>query len=611
MYPFVAVLIIMQFIQNDNDYFCQSGLATLELDEDLRITRFNDELSNITGLPEPVLAGMKWHDLISFNNPSMYPGDNLYSQWKLKLPTGKFWCWQKYKKPRKIFSATVKFDWIKNIYFATLYDISDQITPEKLVTDAGIITGTIADSIKGAMGYHDSDGIIRFVSREICYMGGLNSRDLLGHHIREFFDQKLVEKWLYLMNEKSDEIPGYLEFNSSRGQVRAFHSIATPRLFMENDGSVAGCMFIFSDITDLKQHERKLKISDEKYSKAFHASPAPSIITTLKDGRFIDVNESYTRLVGYSKEELIGETTTSINFIVNNEEREKFVAELMISGKLSNYETHVYSRIKGIRTFSLSAEIIELQEIKYIILVGYDVSDQIRLEKEVLTITGRERYKIGQYLHDDLGQHIVGIEAMCAILENRMRTHESPDVAMLEEINEYLREAHEKARSMASGLCPVRLEENGLSSAIEELTATTAKFYNIKCVFHNHNSQIKIYNSQIAINMYYIVRESVNNAVKHGKASEINITYSSNQGYIFLIVMDNGTGFDPLKNDFCGMGLSLIKYRARAIGGSVEISSSPGTGTSIMLKLPRINNRKNEWDWKQKTYEEITSIYSR
>ena len=175
---------------------------------------------------------------------------------------------------------------------------------------------------------------------------------------------------------------------------------------------------------------------------------------------------------------IIGETTTSINFIINREEREKFIKELMVNGKLRDYETQVYSRVKGVRTFSLSAEIIELQGEKCIILVGYDVTDQIRLEKEVLTITGRERYKIGQYLHDDLGQHIVGIEAMCAILESRMKAHNSPDVDMLTDICEYLREAHEKARNMAGGLCPVRLEENGLVVHREPLNIS--RMYNIK-----------------------------------------------------------------------------------------------------------------------------------
>ncbi len=603
----------MQYVTKDeNDYFSQSGLATLELDEDLRIIRFNDELSGITGIPEPVLSGMKWGDLIVHKKPEVHNlNDSPHEAWGLKLHVGKFWCWQRYRKPRKIFSATVKYDWIKKIYYATLYDMSDQITPERLISDGSIITGAIADSVKGAMGYHDSEGIIRFASKEICSMAGLSSRDIVGHHISEFFDRDLVDKWLRIMNGRFWNLPGFLEFNSSKGHPKSYHAIATPRLFINKDGTVAGCMFIFSDITELKHHERILKISDEKYSKAFHASPAPSSITTLEEGKFIEVNESYTRLVGYSKEELIGETTTSINFIINSEERDKFVRELMISGKLRDYETQVYSKVKGIRTFSLSAEIIELKGEKCIILVGYDVTDQIRLEKEVLTITGRERYKIGQYLHDDLGQHIVGIEALCAILENRMRSENNPDVEILEDINEYLREAHEKARNMASGLCPVRLEENGLSSAISELAAVTGRMYNIRCELHNYNNHIKIYNSQIAINMYYIVRECVNNAVKHGKSDEIDITYSSNADTIFILIRDNGSGFDVTNNESGGMGLSLIKYRARAIGGSVEIESEPGMGTSVLLKFPMINNMKNEWDWKQKTYEEIAGIYSR
>jgi len=602
----------MQYIMQDEyDYVSQSGLATLELDENLSIIRFNDELSRMTAILEPVLSGMKWDELIAYKNPCSYSKESLYSQWGIKLPIGKFWCWQKYRNPRKIFSSTVKYDWCKKKYYVTLYDISDQITPEKLVSDGAVITGTIADSVKGAMGYHDSNGIISFVSREICVMAGLNGRDILGRHISDFFDGGLVDKWLQLLNRESSVIPGHLEFNSVKIKKKAFHSIATPRLFLNKDGLVAGCMFIFSDISELKQSEHRLKISDEKFSKAFHASPAPCSITTFKEGRFIEVNESYTRLVGYTKEELIGETTTSIKFIIDNEEREKFINELMINGKLRDYETQVFSKVKGIRTFSLSAEIIELQGEKCIILVGYDVSDQIRLEKEVLTIIGRERYKIGQYLHDDLGQHIVGIEALCAILESRMKAHESPDLDILYDINEYLREAHEKARDMASGLCPVRLEENGLSSAIEELASKISRMYNIKCEYLNYNSDIKIYNSQIAINMYYIVRESVNNAIKHGAASEISITYSSNSDTIFLLINDNGKGFEVSETESAGMGLNLIKYRARAIGGSVEINSEPDSGTVILLKLPRLNNRKNEWDWKQKTYEEITSIYRR
>ena len=270
----------------------------------------------------------------------------------------------------------------------------------------------------------------------------------------------------------------------------------------------------------------------------------------------------------------------------------------------------MYSKIKGIRTVSIAAEIIELQSEKCIIWVGYDVTDQIQLEKEVLTAAGRERYKIGQYLHDDLGQHLVGIEAMCSLLLKRLINQNNPEVKIVEEMHEYLKEAHEKARATARGLCPVRLEENGLSFAISDLVAKTEKIFGINCIFHNFNMHIRIYNSQIAINMYYIVQEAINNGVKHGKVENIIVTYSSNEDNIYLSIEDDGVGFDVSRTDSPGIGLELMKYRARAIGGSLDITSSPGTGTEVLLRFPRINNKKIEWDWKEKTYEEITNIYS-
>ena len=318
----------------------------------------------------------------------------------------------------------------------------------------------------------------------------------------------------------------------------------------------------------------------------------------MEEGKYIDVNRSYTDLVGYSKEELIGSTTSDINFFLDFPDRIKFVKELSHTGTLRNYETQVFSKIKGVRTFSFSAEIIELQRKKCIIWVGYDVTDQISLEKEVLEVTGRERYRIGKYLHDDLGQHIVGVEVMCSLLEKRLRSQKNPEVQPLEEIGIYLREAHEKARSMASTLCPVRLEEHGLHSAISELVSKIEKMYGVSCRFQNLIKDIKIYNSQIAINMYYIVQEAINNALRHGEAENIDITYSSNQGKIYLSIEDDGAGFSLPESVSSGMGLNLMKYRARAIGGTLEVTSSPGSGTSVFLRFPKINNKKNEWDWK-------------
>ncbi len=598
-----------KYLNDDKKLIIQAGLAALVLDERLKIIEFNDELINITGFSRESIMGKNWDDIISYSSPSSQNDSELNRVNSVEPAPDKFWCSIKNKIPKKLISGTIRYDREKNLFYATLYDISGQVTPGRLVNDGGLLIGSIADHLRGAMVFHDNCGIIKFVSIETCKIIGAEKREILGHHISEFFDEELVNGWLTLMNERPDSVPMNLEFNSSRKKETVFHVIATPRILMNYSRKVVGCMFIFSDITELKLNEEKLRISDEKYSKAFHASPSPSSISTFKDGRYVDVNESYTAFVGFSKEELIGKTTTDINFFVDKKQREKFINELEINGKLRNYETQVYSRIKGIRIFSLSAEIIVLQGEKCIIWVGYDVTDEIRLEKEVLEVTGRERYKIGQYLHDDLGQHLVGVEAMCALLENRLKSKENSEVKLAGEIHEYLKEALDKARGAARGLCPVTLEENGFSYAIKDLAARTEKMFGINCIFYNFNLFEKIFNSQIATNMFYIAQESVNNAIKHGVADQILITFFSNEDNLYLSIEDNGKGFDPKGSASNGMGQSLMKYRARAIGGALEVTSTPGKGTYILLKFPRINNKQTEWDWKQVSYEEITDIH--
>ena len=598
------------YLFNDDLFNVQSGLATVILDTDLLIIKCNGEFLKLSGLSVENIIHKQWHDLIIYDYPyTPLVHAEIFSNLKA-VPSGKFWCSIKNKNPRKLLSATISYDLIQCCYYATFYDISDQMAPERLVHDGGLIISSISDNLKDAVAFHDREGIIKLASSEICKMAGVKKRDILGKHIREFFDNQIVDEWLYWMNNLPNMLPAYLEFDSIKTNDKIFHVIASPKLFFDLNKKVVGCMFIFSDITELKISQQKLRISDEKYSKAFHASPAPSSITTLNEGRYVDVNESYTNLVGYSKDELIGKTTTDIKFFTIQEDRTKFINELIKTEKLRNYETQMYSKIKGLRTVSITAEIIELQSEKCIIWVANDVTDRIQLEKEVLSVAGQERYKIGQYLHDDLGQHLVGIEAMCSLLLKRLKSQNNPEVKIAEEIHEYLKEAHEKARVTARDLCPVRLEENGLSFAITDLITKTEKIFGINCIFHNFNMNVRIYNSQVAINIFYIVQEAVNNAVKHGKVKNIIVTYSSNEDNIYLSIEDDGVGFDVSQATSPGIGLGLMKYRARAIGGALEITSNPGTGTDVLIKFPRINNKKSEWDWKEKTYEEITNFYS-
>jgi len=590
-------------LENQHEIIDQIGLAIVTFDSNNLIRSANQHFEAMSGYSRKDLVGIRrWQDIISNDFPytpldRSGAGNNDNNQ----VPSGKFWCLLKTAHTgEKIISATLSFSVKQELFIATLYDITDQLSPHRLINDGGVIFGAIADKVSGGLGFHDYQGIIQYVNQHLCDIIGLSRRDILGRHISEFFEKDTCELWLNAMRSHPHRIPPSLEFSSSHTTGKVYHIMASPRLLYNSENMVIGSMFVFTDITELKQTENRLRISDEKYTRAFHSSPAPSSITTLRDGIYLDVNTAYTELVGYTKQELIGNSSAEINLFLKPEDRIDLVDHLLREKKLRNYEVQVFSRVKGIRSFSFSADIIELQGEKCMIWVGYDITESIRLEKEILSIVERERYRIGQYLHDDLGQHIVGVEAMTSLLCQRLENGKNRETGFAIEIRDYLREAIDMTRSSARGLCPVRLEENGFSSAMTDLAEQTEKMFKCTCIFQNHNrANVKIYNSNVAINLYYIVRESVNNALKHGHADKIIIRYSTDIENIHVTIRDNGSGFNPENADqsSTGMGLNLIRYRSRAIGAVLHIISEPGRGTVVSCILPMRNNIIREWDW--------------
>jgi len=141
-----------------------------------------------------------------------------------------------------------------------------------------------------------------------------------------------------------------------------------------------------------------------------------------------------------------------------------------------------------------------------------------------------------------------------------------------------------QTRAVARGLFPVRLEENGLASALEELAANTRSLYEVDCTFLAETASPEI-SQEIALHLYYVAQEAVLNAAKHGHARHITLTLSYEQERLNLIVQDDGDGFDPGKSHQTGMGIDIMRYRARVIGATLDLQSRPGGGTRVSCVL--------------------------
>ena len=213
------------------------------------------------------------------------------------------------------------------------------------------------------------------------------------------------------------------------------------------------------------------------------------------------------------------------------------------------------------------------------------ITERKRLEKEVLEIGEREQRRIGQDLHDGLGQQLTAIELMCQSLRGDLASLR-PDLGkQAAQVCQFLREAIRQTRSLAHGLAPFKVED-GLEAALIELARTTSEVARVKCSVQCA-SPILLKDKEIAVNLYRIAQEAVNNAVKHGEASEIAIQlFQANNG-LRLEVADNGKGMSNRAQQAPGMGLHVMKYRADVIGAELTVGSKAGRGVTIICTLRR------------------------
>lgn len=212
--------------------------------------------------------------------------------------------------------------------------------------------------------------------------------------------------------------------------------------------------------------------------------------------------------------------------------------------------------------------------------IARDITERRRLEREILEISSREQRRIGHDLHDGVCQQLAGIAYLVDILGDKLGEQGAVESAEAEKIGILINEATVQARSVARGLFPVRLEENGLVSAIEELAASASERFKVNCTF-TCDRPPPIVDNEVALHLYYIAQESTLNALRHGKAENVNIALLPDGDRYKMTVQDDGSGFHASGANRTGMGIRIMRYRAKVIGANLDLQSEPGRGTQV------------------------------
>jgi PAS domain S-box-containing protein len=340
-----------------------------------------------------------------------------------------------------------------------------------------------------------------------------------------------------------------------------------------------------NDITRRKEAELQRSLMLQAIESAHEAVVITEARLDPPGPRIRYVNEAFTRMTGYTREEVLGQTPRIFqgprtDRTVLGRMRRQLAQGQEFQGETINYR-------KDGSTYVLAWHVVPIWDdhgqLTHWASTQRDVTERRQLERETLDISAREQRRIAGDLHDALQQHLIGTALQAKVLARTLAKRNDAQAAQADELYALVQEGVSGLRSVVQGIMPVQPNENGLMVALETLTTRISGLYGVPCTFVYENP-IRVANFELATQLYYIAQEAVSNAAKHAAAAAIKVSLTRLNGHVALVVRDDGCGFtrdSDAAQRSGGIGLRLMSYRARLVGAQLELDSQVGTGTAV------------------------------
>ena len=213
-----------------------------------------------------------------------------------------------------------------------------------------------------------------------------------------------------------------------------------------------------------------------------------------------------------------------------------------------------------------------------------EMTERERLDNEIAEIADRERRRLGQSLHDSVGQHLTGTALAAQVLREKLASRSATEVSDADKVVRYLEEGIDLTRNLARGFFSPELEADGLSVALQGLAANVSERFGVICNFKG-NDAVRVRDSTTATQLYHIALEATTNAAKHAHANKIDIELAQKGQRLTLAVSDDGDGFPQQLPEPPGLGLRLMAHGAALIGGKFSVQRNRSGGTVVTCKL--------------------------
>ena len=350
------------------------------------------------------------------------------------------------------------------------------------------------------------------------------------------------------------------------------------------------------EVAERKRTELALRASEEKFSKAFHASPLMMALISLAGFRYIEVNAAFERVMGGQGKDIVGKRVEDVNLWDNPREFIGILERAVANSGCRNVELKFVVRAGDVHIGLVSVEPVELNATRCVLTVTEDITErrdaelqldvyQSQLRKLVSQVTlaeQRERRRIAAGLHDDVCQSLVAAKTRLGSAAL------GPDNKVaIAEAEAAMDNALQSLRTLMFDLCPPALHELELDGALAWLAGLFQRQYGIPCHVHCA-AAVRVKDEAVRTMVYIAVRELLANVAKHAHARQVDITVEIRDGALRVEVEDDGAGCTPEDNGGANnrFGLFSVRERIGSFGGSFELFSQLGNGTTAIITVP-------------------------